>query len=235
MARSADKPLLASRPVSKKLEQKQQRRLAEERKKEQQKREQRKKNLVTLAIAVVVIGAVSALVISDRRATSGPVGVAAAEADCGPKEEFEAPSADHVEEGTPVEYGTNPPTVGPHAASPGPTGFFDTPQEAEHLIHNMEHGQIVLWYDPAAPQQVKDDLEAIVEKQLSTTVATPYEGLEEYNFYMTAWNKLPDAPKDSEGTGYYQGCDLVSEDAINEFRREHQGKSPEPITPPFEG
>ena len=221
--------------MSKKLEQKQQRRLAEERKKEEAKREQRKKNLVTVLIAFVVIGLVSALVISDRQKASGPVGVAAEEANCGPKEDSEAPEANHVAEGTPVKYETNPPTVGPHAGSPGPTGFFDVPQEAEHLIHNMEHGQIVLWYDPAAPQQVKDDLKAVVEKQTATTVATPYEGLEEYNFYMTAWNKAPDAPEDSAGTGYLQGCDLVSEDVINDFRREHQGRSPEPATPRFDG
>ena len=221
--------------MSKKLEQKQQRRLAEERKKEEAKREQRKKNLVTLLIAFVVIGLVAALVISDRREASGPVGAAADEANCGPKEELEAPGNDHVDEGTPVQYETNPPAAGPHAASPGSTGFFDTPQEPEHLVHNMEHGQIVLWYDPAAPQQVKDDLEAIVEKQLAATVATPYEGLEDYNFYMTAWNKGPDEPKDSFGTGYLQGCELVSEEVINDFRREHQGKSPEPITPTFDG
>lgn len=221
--------------MSKKLEQKQARRAAEGRKQEETKRAQRKKNLVTLLIAVVVIGVIAALVISDRKGASGPVGVAADEANCGPKEESKAPGNDHVEEGTPVEYETNPPTAGPHAGSPGPTGFFDTPQEAEHLVHNMEHGQIVLWYDPAAPQQVKDDLEAIVEKQSATTVATPYEGLEDYNFYMTAWNKLPDEGEESFGTGYLQGCELVSEEVINDFRREHQGKSPEPITPRFEG
>ncbi len=221
--------------MSKKLEQKQQRRLAEERKKDEAKREQRKKNVVTLLVALVVMGLVAALVVSERQKASGPVGVAADEANCGPKEEFEAPANDHVEEGTPVEYGTNPPTAGPHAASPGPTGFFDTPQAAETLVHNLEHGQIVLWFDPAAPPQVKDDLEAVVEKQRAATVATPYDGLEDYNFYMTAWNKLPDEDKESFGTVYLQGCELVSEEVINEFRREHQGKSPEPITPPFQG
>lgn len=219
--------------MSKKLEQKQQRRLAEERKKEQAKREQRKRNLVTMLIAVVVIALVAALVVSERKKESGPVGASADEAGCGPKEESEAPEAGHVE--GPVEYETTPPSAGPHAPAPGSTGFFDTPQPAEPFVHNLEHGQIVLWYDPAAPQQVKDDLEAIVEKELATTVATPYEGLEDYNFYMTAWNKLPSAPEDSAGTGIMQGCDLVSEEVINDFRREHQGKSPEPITPPFEG
>lgn len=226
--------------MSKKLEQKQQRRAAEERKKQETKREQRKKNLVTLLIAFLVMGAVAALVISDRNQRSGPVGVAADEANCGPKENVEASDNQHIDPGAPHEpYNSNPPTNGPHwpvgDLAPVPTGFYDTPQDPEAVVHNLEHGQIVLWYDPAAPQQVKDDLEAIVEKQIATTVATPYDGLEDYNFYMTAWNKGPGDGEDSFGTGYLQGCEIVSEEVINDFRRNHQGKSPEPITPPFRG
>lgn len=226
--------------MSKKLEQKQQRRLAEERRKEEAKREQRKKNLVTLLIAFVVIGLVAALVISERQQAAGPVGVSPDEANCGPKEDVEASDNQHIDPGTEhAPYNSNPPTNGPHwpvgDLAPVATGFYDTPQEPEAVIHNLEHGQIVLWFDPEAPQQVKDDLEAIVEKQLATTVATPYDGLEDYNFYMTAWNKLPDDPEESFGTGFLQGCELVSEEVINDFRREHQGRSPEPITPTFDG
>jgi len=226
--------------VSKKLEQKQARRLAEERKKQEVKREQRKKNLVTTLVALVVMGLVAALVISERKEASGPVGVAADEANCGAKEDVEATDNQHIDPGTPHEpYNSNPPTNGPHWGvgdlAPVATGFYDTPQEPEAVIHNLEHGQIVLYFDPAAPQQVKDDLEAVVDKEPATTVATPIEGLEDHNFYMTAWNKLPDEDKESFGTGYLQGCELVSEEVIDEFRTEHQGKSPEPITPPFQG
>lgn len=226
--------------MSKKLEQKQQRRLAEERKKKEAKRERRKKNLVTLLVALVVMGLVAALVISDRKEASGPVGVAADEANCGSKEEVEATSNEHIDPGTAHEpYNSNPPTNGPHwpvgDLAPVPAGFYDAAQEPEAVIHNLEHGQIALWFNPGAPQQVKDDLEAIVEKESATTVATPYEGLDDYNFYMTAWNKAPGEGKDSFGHGFLRGCDLVSEEVINEFRKQHQGRSPEPITPPFQG
>jgi hypothetical protein len=237
---SCDKPLLASPAVSKKLEQKQQRRLAEERRQQEAKREQRKRNLVTVLIALVVIALVAALVISDRQRASGPVGVAASEAGCGEVEEVEAAGNEHIEPGTPhEEYNSNPPTNGPHwpvsEVAPVPGGFYDEAQVPEAVIHNLEHGQIVFWYDPNAPQQVKDDLEDIVSDETGELVATPYEGLEDYNFYMTAWTKGPNEPEDSFGTGHLMGCDLVSEAVIDDFRRDFQGKSPEPITPPFTG
>ena len=222
--------------MSKKLEQKQQRRLAEERRKAEAQRERRKKNLITVLVAGVIVALVAFLVVSDRRAAEGPVGVAAQEAGCGDIEEFEATGNNHLEEGAPSpEYNSNPPTNGPHHGSPGENGFFETPVEAEHLIHNLEHGQIVFWYAPDAPDQVKQDLEAVVEREPAASVAVPYDGATDYNFYMTAWNKLPSEPEEAFGTGYSQGCDAVSQEVVDNFRREHQGKGPEPITPPFRG
>ena len=226
--------------MSKKLEQKQQRRLAEERKKEQAKREQRKKNMITLLVAALVMGLVAFLVISERKQESGPIGVAADEANCGDKEEVEAVGNDHIDPGTAHEaYNSTPPTNGPHwpvgDQAPVPKGFYDTAQAPEAVIHNLEHGDVVLWYSPDAPQQVKDDLETLAERNVDSIVATPFEGLEEHDFFMTAWNKLPGDDKESFGTGYLQGCDVVSEEVINEFRAEHQGRSPEPITPTFDG
>ncbi|HJR45962.1 MAG TPA: DUF3105 domain-containing protein [Actinomycetota bacterium] len=226
--------------MSKKLEQKQQRRLAEERRKKEAQREARKKNLITLGIAAVVIALVAFLVISDRQEAEGPVGVAAREAGCGDVEDVEAFDNQHIEVGADHEpYNSTPPTNGPHwpvgAQAPVATGFYDTAQPPEAVVHNLEHGQIVIYYSPDAPQQVKDDIEAIVEREPDSTVATPYEEADEYNFYMTAWNKLPNEPEESFGTGYLQGCDQVSQEVVDDFRTEYQGKSPEPITPPFRG
>ncbi len=222
--------------MSKKLEEKQQRRLAEERRKNEAKREQRKKNLVTFGIAALVIAVVAALVVSDRKETAGPVGVAADEAGCGDVEEVEAFDNQHIDVGAPhAEYNSDPPTNGPHYESPADTGFYASPLPPEQVIHNLEHGQIVIWFDPAAPQALKDDLEALVDKAPGATVATAYEAIQDYNFYLTAWNKLPNEPKESFGTGVLQGCDAVSQEVVDDFRRKYQGRSPEPITPPFEG
>ena len=221
--------------MSKKLEQKQQRREAEERRKQEAKREQTKKNLITLGIAALVIALVAALVISDRKKAEGPVGVAAEEAGCSDKEEFEAVGAEHIDEGAShAPYNSTPPTNGPHYEIASDVGFFTTPVEPERVVHNLEHGMIVIWYDPEAPQAVKNDIEAIVEKEPLATVATPFEGLDK-NFYLTAWNKLPSDGEDSEGTGYSLGCDAVAQEVVDDFRRDHQGKGPERIAPPFEG
>ena len=221
--------------MSKKLEQKQQRREAEERRNQEAKRQQRKRNMITLGIAVLVIALVAALVISDRKKAEGPVGVAAEEADCTEKEEFEAAGAEHIAEGAPHEpYNSTPPTNGPHHDSPAQAGFSAEPIEPEHLVHNLEHGMIVIWYNPGAPQELKDQLQAVVEQEFAATVAAPFEGLDK-NFYLSAWNKLPSDGEDSEGTGYTIGCDAVAQEVIDDFRREHQGKGPEAVTPPFKG
>ena len=220
--------------TSKKLEEKQRRRLAEERKKEAQRKEARKRTLVTTLIAVVVAAAVVALVISDRnaqRAELADVGVAEEEAGCSPVEEHEDPSGEHIEPGAPHEpYTTNPPTSGPHysAQGLGPvlTGFYEDASEAppEGVLHNLEHGQIVIYYDPDAPPELIEDVELLYQQERAATVATPWTDMEEgKNLVLTAWSVS-------------QACEQVSQEVVDAFRRAYQGKAgPEKATAPFEG
>lgn len=233
-------PLVPSRPVSdpeqrtsRKLEEKQRRRLAEERKKQALKKEHRKRNVVTTAVALLVAGGVVALVISDRNRITREIenyGVAETEANCGDVQEHEIQGADHVEVGAPHEpYTTNPPTSGPHynAAGLGPAraGFYEDPAEAppEGVVHNLEHGQIVIYYNPEAPDDVIEDIELAVKDEPLATVATPWTQFEdpETNLVLTAW-------------GVSQPCEQVSQEVVNEFRRAYQGiAGPEKLTPPF--
>jgi len=223
--------------VSKKLEQKQARREAEERRKKEAKKAARKRNLITLGLALVVTAAVVALVVADRQAADAPTGVSAAAADCGDIEDVEAVSRDHIDQGAPHEpYNSNPPTNGPHLGVPADTGFYSTPLPVEQPIHNLEHGQIVIWYSPDAPSDVVDDIEAIVEKEPAATLATPFEGFEgDGNFALTAWTAGETEAEDDFGTGHLQMCEQVSQEVVDDFRREFQGKSPEPLTPRFTG
>jgi hypothetical protein len=99
-------------------------------------------------------------------------------------------------------------------------------------VHNMEHGQIVLWYSPDLTAEEKDVVEEIVEDEPVATVATPYDGLDEgTGIVMSAW--LAPEGDSKTGTGVLQSCEKVSQAAVNEFRRDYQGKSPEPLTPQF--
>jgi hypothetical protein len=223
--------------VSKKLQQKQARRLAEERRKAELRRAARRRNLVTLGIAALVIVAIGALVVSEREAENAPVGVSASEARCSDVSEFEATSREHIPEGSQHEpYNSSPPTSGPHYGNPAQTGFYTSALAPEQLVHNLEHGQIVIWYAPDAPDAVKEDVEQIVSDQPIATVASPYEGELEGNLALTAWLAAEQGGGGgSDGTGVMQTCEQVSQGVVNEFRRNFQGRSPEPQAPRFTG
>ena len=214
---------MADEPTpSKKLLEKQQRRAAEEQRRREQQKAARKRNLVTLVIAVVVLGVVITLVLQNRE-DGGTLagGVSPGKAGCTEIEEHEEEGQEHV----PVtpEYGTNPPTSGNHLQTPASPGFFGDPVDPGALVHNLEHGQIVFWYDPDAPQDVIDGVEAIVDQEFEASVGAPWPEPESpYTFAMSAW-------------GASQKCRDVSQAVVDEFRETYQGRGPEPVgIPTFE-
>jgi Protein of unknown function (DUF3105) len=220
--------------VSKKLQEKQQRRLAEQARKARQRKVQRRANLITIAIAVVVLTGVAAFVYLQRDNDAGAVasvGGSAADANCTDIESHPSEGNKHVDTGTTVNYGTNPPTTGNHwptdqIAAPG---FYAEPVESERLVHNMEHGGIIIWYRPEAPQEVEDKLQQVVEQQPEATIAVPWGELESpYNFALTAWFG-------GDNSGKIQSCEQVSQEVIDDFRARFQGRGPEQAgIPPFE-
>ena len=213
--------------MSKKLQEKQQRRLAEERRRQEQQQAARRRNLVTIGIAVVVLGLVVGSIYYQRREEDRRlenVGVPASQAGCEQIERPEEQGREHIEEGAPHEpYSSSPPTSGPHYATPAQVDFYSSALPPEQLVHNLEHGQIVIWYRPDAPQDTIDAIEALVEQEPAATVASQYEDIEQpYTFALTGWGGL-------------QRCTRVSQEVVDDFRREFQGKGPEALTPPFEG
>jgi hypothetical protein len=222
--------------VSKKLEEKQRRRLAEEKKKAEQRRAQRRRNLLTTGIALVVAAGVVWLVLADtsrqdgdsRRAEPLANGVSVEEAGCDDVQTAEPQEAEHIAQGDEhVPYNTNPPTSGPHYGSPlAPidSGFYTEVVEPEKVVHNLEHGQIVIYYNPDAPQDTVDDIEQLTEQEPLATLAVPWTELEDpYQFALAAW-------------GSYQECVQASQEVVDEFRTDFQGQGPEQVgVPTFEG
>ncbi|MGH2753082.1 MAG: DUF3105 domain-containing protein [Actinomycetota bacterium] len=213
--------------MSKKLEEKQQRRLAEERKRREQQRAARKRNFLTISIAVLVGALVVGLIIMDREsndASTEQAGVAAGEAGCTDVQEIDEAGRTHVEEGTDVQYETSPPTSGDHYGTPADAGFYPTSVPEETLVHNLEHGQIVIWYRPDAPQATIDAIETVVEDEPIALLAAPYQDVptgSELSF--TAW-------------GAMQSCADFSNAILSEFRAQFQGQGPEQVgIPTFDG
>ncbi len=216
--------------MSKKLQQKQQKRLAEEARKARQRKSQRRANLITIGIAVAVLGGVAAFVYLEGNGPGGAsasVGGSAAEANCTDVESHPSEGNKHVSE--PVDYKSNPPASGNHFDQAAAPGFYADTIAPEGAVHAQEHGQIVIWYRPDAPQEVKDQISSLVEQEPAVNLAVPWEDLEPpYNFALTAWSGADDE-------GKVQRCEQVSQDVWDDFRAEFQGKGPEPAgIPPFE-
>ena len=76
--------------------------------------------------------------------------------------------AGHVPPGAPYDYGTPFPTSGPHDPVPTAPGLYTQVQPATQLVHALEHGNVVIYYDQPG--------EAVTTRLLELTQAHPEEG-----------------------------------------------------------
>ncbi len=96
----------------------------------------------------------------------------------------------HVAPGEPVDYTKDFPTSGPHDPNPIVPGVYPQEQRPEQLVHSLEHGNIVIYYDSPTDetmQQLKgwaDEFPAAWEG----VVVTPKAGLGN-SIVLTAWTK----------------------------------------------
>lgn len=108
----------------------------------QKKRQQKKlkSTLIVLGIAAAVIGVVGFIVF---KGNVKPIGTSVA-----------VERNDHIPDGDPVDSPSDPPTSGSHYANPMPAGFYtvDSPEylagdQDGYLIHSLEHGYVIFWYN----------------------------------------------------------------------------------------
>lgn len=224
----------------------------EQMRRQQQARERRRTLLVmgaALVVVVVLVGLVVFAIVDFRRdnptATAGSleeVGAAVAAASCDDviSEPAEGVNA-HVGPGTSspekerVEYPTAPPSFGEHYPSPQyPASEFYTAEDrppVEALVHNLEHGYTVVWYEESLPEEQQDQLRRIAElaRDLDETQG---------KFLVTAWDssygQFPEGKQVAVShwgaeNGYRQYCGAVSGEAIQQFVEDYPSTdSPEP-------
>ena len=101
---------------------------------------------------------------------------------------------DHVE--SKVDYGTQYPTSGPHYPYPTAPGFYKKIQPLEKLVHSLEHGNIVIYFD----EPRKNDIEKIrswVDRytgDFDGVIAVPSKGLGK-KLVLTAWQHRLELPQ----------------------------------------
>ena len=121
--------------------------------------------------------------------------------------------------GPPFFYGTSitidgvpaeiPPTSGSHGDA-SPYGFLGGPLIAESVLHNMEHGAVVIWYQPGDPGLAGDVNRLVRDLGDSCIVAGSFAQMS-FEVAATVWARV--LPLES-----------FDREALTEFVREYRGK-----------
>ena len=145
--------------------------------------------LVAGGAAVAAVGVAIALVLT----LGGGAGDALAAAGC-TDQEFPSQGRQHVE--VPQEgfaYNSFPPTSGPHHPQYAIWNVYDRPVQQLRLIHNLEHGAIVVQYGDAVSQETVDEIVGWYRQDPTATVVAPLPALDD-KVALTAWTKLAVCP-----------------------------------------
>lgn len=202
------------------------REVAKQRRMEELRRRQRKERLRKFwyaGISILVIGGIVAAVMVSRAAS----GRAAKElnklvptAGCSALQNPPDEGNSHKAPPERVTYRTNPPTSGNHYANTSFTGVLPNPLPSglrdENLVHNMEHGHIIIWYKPDLDPQLLDSLKSFVRGNNTHRILVVRADMA-YKLALTAWTHLI-------------GCTNPNAkvvDVAKKFADVYQGKGPE--------
>ena len=131
--------------------------------------------------------------------------------------------------GTSPKWDTVPPTSGPHYQVPAVYGVYDEPVYQAQLVHNLEHGAIVVQYGEDVPQATVDQLKSFAQANPRGTIVAPYPALGD-KIALEAW-VVPDPSRPAEGTAYLGKCTGFDENAFSAFFAAYQFQGPERFPP----
>lgn len=165
-----------------------------------EEKRRRQRTILWSAVAVVSVLALIGLIVfmgrEEPQAENRPVAEearAAARQAAGSQgvRTFPVAGQDHIQPSEqPDNWNSNPPTSGDHLATPLPPGVYDSDQDMRALVHNLEHGYVVILYK-GIPKDGLDQLETFVEdRDGSKLVLAPWSGLESNGVALAAWQNL---------------------------------------------
>ena len=126
----------------------------------------------------------------------------------------------------PGQYNSDPPTSGLHYATEAQAGFYDEniyTFPAAYLVHNLEHGYVIFWYncdllDESGCANLKEQIKTTMDDLGGTKlIAYPWNSLD-VPLVMTSWGRL-------------QRFETFDAEQAKAFYRANLNKAPEPNAP----
>ena len=132
-----------------------------------------------------------------------------------------------------LPWQTSPPSGGQHYPLWAVWGFYTQTVNPRMVVHNEEHGGVILWWGPQVPQSTVTALEGLYDSSPTGMFGTPYPALGS-KIAITAWTGNPAHyfVNGDFGTGHIATCpsfDPRVERAFVAFRNAYRGHGPEGI------
>ena len=120
----------------------------------------------------------------------------------------------HKHVATPLNFGTDPPTSGNHSAVPQADGAYLLMPAPGASVHSLEHGRLVIQYDPKLPESKQLELKGLYDTEYSGALLFPNPTMP-YEVAATTWTNLL-------GCRTYDGATTL--DAIRDFGEKTWGR-----------
>src|SRR3989338_2998894 len=113
------------------------------------------------------------------------------------------------------EYNSNPPTSGPHFATPASWGVYDKELPDQQVIHNLEHGGVWITYKSDLEKEIVEKLKEIAASYKSKVIVTP-RAANDSKIALASWERL-------------LKLDSYNEEEIKDFVARMRNKGPESV------
>lgn len=130
-------------------------------------------------------------------------------------------------------WNTSPPSNGLHYPEWAVWGFYTSPVNPRMVVHNEEHGGVILWWGSNVPQGTVDRLRDFYNQEPIGSFGTPYPSLGS-KIAITAWtgDSLRYLRNRYFGQGHIAICPgytQQTEKAFAAFRKKYRGQGPEGV------
>jgi len=132
-----------------------------------------------------------------------------------------------------LPWNTSPPSNGQHYPRWAVWGFYSQLVNPRMVVHNEEHGGVILWWGTKTPKSTVGQLRNLYDEQTTGVSGTPYANFGS-RVAITAWtgDHTRYTRNGYYGQGHIATCaryDGATAKAFRAFRDAYRGKGPEGI------